>query len=140
MSTYLVSSISAFENKTNVTYVTDDCHAPKCNSFVVSTGLTPSSGQTIVEFWHNKLGHRNSNVFFRVLKFLNINVYNLDLQRFYDACRLSKSHRLPYVKSTHVYHNPLEMVCADVWGPMPFPSTQGHHYYFSFIDSYSRYF
>ncbi|KAI9161720.1 hypothetical protein LWI28_020105 [Acer negundo] len=76
ISNCLMSSISSFENKTNVTCVTNDGHTPQCNSFVVITGLAPLPRQSVVKSWHNKLGHPNSNVLSIVLRSLNMKVPN----------------------------------------------------------------
>ena len=34
---------------------------------------------------------------------------------------------------------PFEIICSDVWGPAPNPSSSGSKYYVSFIDSFSRF-
>jgi hypothetical protein len=55
-----------------------------------------------------------------------------------DACQQTKSHQLPYPKSTSVSSHPLELVYSDVWGPET-ESVGRFKYYVSFIDNFSKF-
>lgn len=48
-------------------------------------------------------------------------------------------HRLPYVLSSTKHDTPLALIHSDLWGPTPVTSTNGHVYYVSFIDNFSRF-
>ena len=89
------SIFSVLLNKTEATVVASAVKTPKCNASALTSGLLPSPKQILVRNWHVKLGHPCSNVLSSVLKLLNVNVSNFSLQNFCDACRLSKSQRLP---------------------------------------------
>lgn len=52
---------------------------------------------------------------------------------------LAKAHRLPYSNSQTRYTRPLQLLCADVWGPIPHVSRLGFKYYVYFLDHYIRY-
>ena len=45
------------------------------------------------------------------------------LNEFCGDCKLGKACQLPYSYTNTRYTAPLRMVCVDVWGPSPFPST-----------------
>ena len=56
-----------------------------------------------------------------------------------EACRTSKSHKLPFSISVYKSTKPLELIHSDVWGPTPIHSHFGFSYYFVFIDEFSKY-
>ena len=56
-----------------------------------------------------------------------------------DACRSSKSHKLPFSISIHKSTKPLELIHSDVRGPAPILSHFGFSYYVVFIDDFSKY-
>jgi len=58
---------------------------------------------------------------------------------FYDACVTVKAHQLPFSLSTTVYHQPLELIYNDIWGPSIVCATNGASYYISFLNAYSKY-
>ncbi|KAL5794470.1 hypothetical protein ACOSP7_003064 [Xanthoceras sorbifolium] len=114
-------------------------HQPQCNTFTVQSGLLPAPKQQLVNTWHNKLGHPSFDVLSTVLHSLNIDVAKFPNQVFCDACQLGKGHKLSFTHTSSRVTAPLELVCSDVWGPAPIPSSQGYRYYVSFIDQFSRF-
>ena len=58
---------------------------------------------------------------------------------YYDACRTSKSHKIPFAISVHKSSKPLELIHFDVWGPAPILSHFGFFNYVVFIYDFSKY-
>ena len=56
-----------------------------------------------------------------------------------DACRTSKSHKLPFSIYVHKSTKPLELIHSNVWGPTPILSHFGFSNYVLFIDEFSKY-
>ena len=90
------------------------------------------------ELWHRRLGHPSKVVVesvFRSNKFACAPSLESSIC---DACQRAKVHQLPFRDSTHVTHEPLELIHSDVWGPA-ITSVGGFKYYVSFSDDLSRF-
>lgn len=99
---------------------------------------TPTSSTAVFDLWHRRLGHPCNKVVISVLRKCNIAANNTKLSSICSACQLGKFHKLPFSPSSTVYSAPFELIVADVWGPASVTS-EGHSYYISFVDAYSRY-
>ncbi|KAG8475880.1 hypothetical protein CXB51_032703 [Gossypium anomalum] len=116
-------------------------HATTLSSSVTShaTNLrTPTPSTAVFHLWHRRLGHPCNKIFISVLRKCNIDAINIILSSICSACQLGKFHKLPFSPSSTVYSAPFELIVADVWGPASVTS-EGHSYYISFVDAYSRY-
>ncbi|POM71957.1 LOW QUALITY PROTEIN: Integrase catalytic core protein [Phytophthora palmivora] len=60
-------------------------------------------------------------------------------KHFSTSCIFAKAHRAPFNKNVDRSKTPLEKVHSDINGPLPYPSLRGAHYFFTFIDDYSRF-
>ncbi|KAG8497255.1 hypothetical protein CXB51_008492 [Gossypium anomalum] len=99
---------------------------------------TPTPSTAIFDLWHRRLGHPCNKIVISVLRKCNIDASNIKLSSICSACQLGKFHKLPFSPSSTVYSAPFELIVADVWGPASVTS-EGHSYYISFVDAYSRY-
>jgi hypothetical protein len=88
--------------------------------------------------WHRRLGHPTSGVVHQVHGDNNISFSEANKESVCDACQKTKSHQLPYPKSSSVSNFPHKLVFSDVWGPAP-GSVGRYKYYVSFIDDYSKF-
>jgi hypothetical protein len=89
--------------------------------------------------WHDRLGHLAFPIVQRVLKECNMPFQQeSNKDHFCGPCQQSKSHQLPYSRSTSVSSHPLELVYSNVWGPAP-ESVGRYKYYVSFVDNYSKF-
>lgn len=51
-----------------------------------------------------------------------------------QSCQIGKSHALSHSSRTTIY-SPLALIFADIWGPSPVKSYNGHSYYVNFVDA-----
>lgn len=91
------------------------------------------------DVWHKKLGHPNVTVMKMILDNENLMHLNHTTSYLCSQCQLGKNHKLPFSLSKTMYHNPLELVECDLWGPAPLSSDYGFKYYVAFVDAYTRY-
>ncbi|KAL5753703.1 hypothetical protein ACOSP7_021923 [Xanthoceras sorbifolium] len=113
----------------------DGCNKP----FNSSTCLALIKSENVqANLWHVKLGHPSFPILKVVLNTLNINS-NVSSLNFCESCKFGKHHQLPFPISQTVARKPFEIVHTDIWGPAPMLSNEGHRYYISFIDLYTRF-
>ena len=91
------------------------------------------------ETWHHRLGHPHFWVLQNILNKFGLPVTHKMKHYHCDACRSSKSHKLPFSISVHKSTKPVELIHSDVWGPTPTLSHFGFSYYVVFIDDFSKY-
>ncbi|KAG8492721.1 hypothetical protein CXB51_010467 [Gossypium anomalum] len=116
-------------------------HATTLSSSVTShaTNLrAPTPSTADFDLWHRRLGHPCNKIVISVLRKCNMDASNIKLSSICSACQLGKFHKLPFSPSFTVYSAPFELIVAYVWGPASITS-EGHSYYISFVDAYSRY-
>lgn len=119
-----------------------------------NTAVHTVSSDTL-RVWHKRLGHVNtqqlSQLFVNnmiadadaptIAKAIKATVQSSQPIKFHcDACVLGKSHRAPFPKGTaHRGERPLDIVHADLCGPMSVNSHGGSRYLLLIVDDYSRY-
>jgi histone deacetylase 1/2 len=121
-----------------------DCHdglypVPSSTSSMLAAirhGL--SSVKVSTDRWHERLGHPSKSVVDLVLRTNKIACAPSSESSICDACQRAKVHQLPFHRSSHVTHSPLELIHSDVWGPAV-TSVGGFKYYVSFLDDFSRF-
>ena len=89
--------------------------------------------------WHNRLGHPHFRVLQNILNKYGLPITHKISQLHCEACRTSKSHKLPFSISVHKSIKPLELIHSDVWGPAPTLSHFSFSYYVIFTDDFSKY-
>ncbi|GMI81878.1 hypothetical protein HRI_001857100 [Hibiscus trionum] len=129
----------------------NNCHKSFLDSGQCSNSFVPcnlSSGSNVlsstscfsavdVNVWHRRLGHPSADVMSKLSTLCNFEKFNKDLISC-EACKLGKSHKLPFHSSKTVYDKPLQNVQVDVWGSAPLISNN-FCYYVSFVDAATRY-
>ncbi|GAB6033792.1 hypothetical protein CHUAL_013970 [Chamberlinius hualienensis] len=121
---------------------TSRCDSPNRKSNKKSNRSSNNRVPTDYWIWHRRLCHPS----FQTLKQMveNGTVHGLPRKMLFDAkdcedCRRNKmtrsSHPPMQVVSTR---RPLELIHMDIWGPNPVESRDGHRYFISFIDDYTR--
>ena len=92
-----------------------------------------------VDLWHHHLGHPKMRLLQSVISTYGLSMLSVSKTLSCDACLSSKSHHLPYSKSTHQTSRALKIIHSDLWGPSPIISHLGNWYYVLFIDDFTRY-
>jgi len=97
-----------------------------------------SANKSVIPMWHCRLGHTAFPITRYVLNLLDIPNKSAN-QSLCVSCACSKSHKLPFAKSTLTSNQPLDIIYTDVWGPSKTVSSEGYRYYVIFIDHFTKY-
>ena len=114
-------------------YLLSEAHPHEAHLLEANVGERVS-----LESWHHRLGHQNMRVLQKIISTYGLPIPSIIKTISSDACLASKSHRLPYSKSTHQTNKPLEIIHSNLWGPSPVISHSGHRYYVIFVDDFTR--
>ncbi|CAN1157716.1 Retrovirus-related Pol polyprotein from transposon TNT 1-94 [Linum perenne] len=103
----------------------------KLVSQVIST-----NSNNVFDLWHYRLGHVAHNR----IPYLRQIDDTIDTQTGFpcDVCHFARQKRLPFPNSNSVFLKPFDLIHVDIWGPTPQPSYDGHRYFLTIIDDYSR--
>ena len=109
-------------------------------ALAATTNTKTTSDYTL---WHHRLGHPGRNTLSNIAKYVDglpdINLLQAEGETC-EACKLAKSHRLPFAAfATNRSNNVLERIHTDLCGPMHLPSLKGSRYILTFIDDSTRY-
>ena len=97
------------------------------------------SSMSNLNLWHQRLGNpvdRNVKIFLNKCKRKFSRNENFS---FCTTCQLGKRYKLHFPISYSTHHTPLDLVYSNVWDPTPTLSSNGFHYYVSFIDANSKF-
>ena len=110
-------------------YLLNQTHSPEANI----------GERASLNHWHHRLGHPNIRILHNVISAYGLPILLGNKFESCDACMSSKSHHLPYSKSSHQTNKALEIIHSDLWGPSPVISHAINRYYVMFIDDFTRY-
>lgn len=104
---------------------------PEVNSLVLSSGF--------VDLSHARLGHIYEATTRCMIQPFNLPV-SIKVFVKCSSCVMGKMHRIhsPF-RPKNSAHDVLEIVYADLRGPSPVPSIEGHQFYINFVDGYSKF-
>ncbi|KAJ0872693.1 putative RNA-directed DNA polymerase [Helianthus annuus] len=91
---------------------------------------------SVYKLWHSRLGHPADQAIKMFKDTLNIST-EVDHGPC-DVCHRAKQHREPFPLSEHKSYQLGELVHLDVWGPYRVASREGHKYFLTIVDDYSR--
>ncbi|GJY03526.1 putative RNA-directed DNA polymerase [Tanacetum coccineum] len=101
-------------------------------SFIKSNNMICHSNT----LWHNRLGHPSDQVL-KVLKG-KFDISGNGMTAPCDICHRAKQTREPFPISDHKTTKVGDIVHLDVWGPYRIASREGHKYFLTIVDDYSR--
>ena len=87
---------------------------------------------------HKRLDHPHKHVLEKILKSLNITT-SVSALPLYIACQQGKLHQFHFPHSSQKTTSPLQLMHSYVWGPSPYPSLDGYHYYIYFMDDFNNF-
>jgi hypothetical protein len=91
---------------------------PRNTSSTVHVKQVFSSNKTPQSRWHSHLGHPSSSIVRFVLSKNSLPfVSDVPLDHVCDTCQQTKSHQLPYPKSSSTSKAPIELIFSDICGP-----------------------
>jgi transposase InsO family protein len=96
-----------------------------------------ASSTSVVELWHQRLGHPCSNSLHHVLNTFQFHC-NKSATHSCHSCKVSKHVRLPFQSPDHRTFFPFQIVHLDVW-TSPIYSNYGYKYYVVLLDDYTHY-
>ncbi|CAN1266800.1 Retrovirus-related Pol polyprotein from transposon TNT 1-94 [Linum perenne] len=106
---------------------------PQCSSLAATTlNLTPQ----LLDLWHCRLGHP-STPRIQLIHRANPSV-SVPLHSHCHVCHLAKQKALPFSRSSSHAVTPFELVHMDIWGPLNTPTHDGHSYFLTVVDDFSR--
>lgn len=85
--------------------------------------------------WHARFGHPSSSALKCLAPVLGFNKDSCD---HCEVCHLSKQTRLPFPLHTPTSSSLFELIHVDVWGKYATPTKNGHHYFLTIVDDFSR--
>jgi hypothetical protein len=93
----------------------------------------------LINWWHECLGHSSMVVVKRVLDENKLAFSRESTpDAVCDACQCSKSHQLPFSRSSSMSKAFLELIYSYVWGPT-LNSVSKNNYYVSFVEDFSKF-
>jgi hypothetical protein len=98
---------------------------------------TTSTLDNDAKIWHLRLGHISESIH----KCISVQFPFIPFNKISpcDTCHFSKHKNLPYPISTSSSSKIFDIVHADIWGPYSIPSIDGHKYFLTLVDDYSRF-
>ncbi|CAN1315366.1 Retrovirus-related Pol polyprotein from transposon TNT 1-94 [Linum perenne] len=101
--------------------------------FVASTyNLQPQE----INLWHCRLGHL-SNHTTQILSKCNPDL-DIGIVAHCEECHLSIQKKLPFPSSMNISSEPFALIHTDIWGPLRVISHDGHAYFLTIVDDYTR--
>lgn len=108
------------------------------NFYVMNFILEDIAAIASVKEWHERLCHQNYKHVKEVLTNKNIE-FKDGSETSCEACVQGKAHRLPFKDSASRSTQPLELVHADVCGPLEVPSLGEARYFLLIKDDYTKF-
>ena len=110
-------------------------HLPSSHlsAFAVSGQSTSS-----LTLWHSLLSHASIS---RVKQLVFRGLLGSVSNKSFDCmpCQFGKQTALPFNNNVSHALSPFDFIHSDVWSPSPITTQGGSHYFFIFVDDFSRY-
>ncbi|WVZ10350.1 hypothetical protein V8G54_014880 [Vigna mungo] len=128
--------------KINGLYCLEELNDLSCHT-ILQTSVINQSNPSVVHavntnaLWHNRLGHA-SNSILHLLSSQNTDIIYKDSAPC-ETYHFAKHKKLPFPISTSKSYHFFELLHADIWGPLQTVSIDGHKYFLTLVDDFSRF-
>lgn len=96
-------------------------------------------GRMSMDLWHARFWYMSEEAMRNMIKMFQLPVCN-NAFKHCTSCVMGKMHRLHSpLRLENSASDLLEVIYADIWGPAPVPSLDGHRYYINFVDGFSKF-
>ena len=89
-----------------------------------------------LDVWRCRMGHPSNNVLEHLTRIHNdIHFHH---ENVFSPCHLAKRHKLPFQLSKIFSKSVFYLIHTDIWGPLGISSIQGHRYFLTIVNDFSR--
>nr|KYP54541.1 Retrovirus-related Pol polyprotein from transposon TNT 1-94 [Cajanus cajan] len=90
-----------------------------------------------IDIWHFRFGHPSSER----LQALKQTYPAIDFDKNFvcETCHRAKQKRFSFPNSESHSSSPFNLIHVDIWGPCNIPSMQGHKYFLTVVDDFTRF-
>ncbi|WVZ13038.1 hypothetical protein V8G54_017568 [Vigna mungo] len=113
------------------------CNLPFQNDVINKSNVFAVNAVNTSAFWHHRLGH-TSNSILQLLSSQHADIIYKNCAPC-DTCHFAKHKKLPFSLSTSKSSQFFELLHADIWGPLNTISIDGHKYFLTLVDDFSRF-
>lgn len=158
LSTNLLSVSELIKNGNKVVFESNNCYIRNRKNELVATAhltngvyklnikttdcMLAAPALASAELWHKRLAHINSSDLNKmrngIVEGVNFSTSSDTKKENCVTCCEGKQTRLPFAHSEHTSSETLQIVHADVCGPMESNSISGSRYFLLFVDDYSK--
>nr|KYP68601.1 Retrovirus-related Pol polyprotein from transposon TNT 1-94 [Cajanus cajan] len=106
------------------------------NQHIINSIIAKKPTVPFFDLWHFRLGHPSILVLQNICK--HFPFIKFDSMKVCDYCHLAKQSKLPFPPGIHKSSAPFDLIHIDIWGPLAISSIQGHKYFLTIVDDFTR--
>ncbi|XP_074309400.1 uncharacterized protein LOC141643908 [Silene latifolia] len=106
-------------------------------SSILNNAMSHAAICNSADVWHSRLGHLP---LYKLQKyeFCKFSEHNKSQILSCITCAKARQHRFSFPDSHIQTHNAFQLIHVDLWGPYPIQTYNGHKYFLTIVDDYTR--